>query len=100
MMCLTSVYAGHLLEASGKDLDPGCAHEEGGARPTISEDLLGRVLFSHRTKRLHTKRSAHTYTLTPLLYCAHCGRSLRGNHSNDRYTYTHTNAVWQGISAA
>jgi hypothetical protein len=36
--------------------------------PMISEDLFGWVLFSHRTKRLHTKRLAYTYALTPLLY--------------------------------
>jgi len=96
MVCLAPVYAGHLVDGRGKDLDPDAPMRKAAHGPMISEDLLGRVLFSHRTKRLHTKRSAYTYTLTPLLYCAHCGQPLRGNHSNDRYTYTHTKRCLAG----
>ena len=90
MVCLAPVYAGHLVEGRGKDLDPDAPMRKAAHAPMISEDLLGWVLFSHRTKRLHTKRSAYTYALTPLLYCAHCGQPLRGSNRNDRYTYKHT----------
>ena len=96
MVCLAPVYAGHLVEGRGKDLDPDAPMRKAAHAPMISEDLLGRVLFSHRTKRLHTKRSAYTYALTPLLYCAHCGQPLRGSNSNDRYTYKHTKRCFAG----
>jgi hypothetical protein len=96
MVCLAPVYAGHLVEGRGKDLDPDAPMKKAAHAPMISEDLFGRVLFSHRTKRLHTKRSAYTYALTPLLYCAHCGQPLRGSNSNDRYTYKHTKRCLAG----
>jgi hypothetical protein len=67
MVCLAPVYAGHLVDGRGKDLDPDAPMMKAVHGPMIPEDLLGRVLFSHRTKRLHSKRSAYTYPLPPIL---------------------------------
>ena len=96
MVCLAPTYAGHLVEGRGSDLDPGHAHDEGGAH---ADDLrrppgAGDVFSSHQT--VATKQSAYTYALTPLLYCAHRGQPLRGSNSNDRYTYKHTKRCLAG----
>ena len=105
------IYAGWVPQGRGKDMrinDEAHTLRElvlitdavNGQHPAIVEEELVDQVLAARHKRLDlaVRRVDHVYLLTPIAYCAVCGKQLRGKagrRANTGPRYTH----YRGVAA-